>query len=135
MIDPDLNYDPLNMEGLTGIINRVLYDNYASYVQFTDDIFGVYRNDSLMMLKPPEIVLDNLFKNAHEMDMNISDVLEIFNIYLLDMSPDIEHELEPIEVAMESSEKITKAITFTVQDWIDLQEERLVQQQKSGRGR
>lgn len=135
MIDPDLNSDPIHMQGLTGIISRVLYDNYAAYVQFTDDIFGVYSNDSLIMLKPPEIVLENLSKNSHEMDLNISDVLEIFKIYLLDLSKDIEPELESIEVAMESSENIIKTITFTVQDWIDLQEERLDQQQKSGRGR
>src|SRR5690606_24780280 len=114
------------MQGHIGMISRILYEDCASYVDFGNEHFGIYNNDALLMLTPPEVALDKLRNDIREMDMQASEVLDIFNIYML-------NETGAPEIALESAfnnPRIAQAIIFSVQDWVEFQIERFDQEQK-----
>lgn len=131
MVHPNVTHDPLNMQGEIGAITKVFYEDCASCVEFTDERVGVYNHDTLYMLMPTEIILEKLVDDIFNFDLNPSEVLDIFKICMLN---EVEKHERALKWAWESP-AISEAIVFSVQDWIDLQIERLDQQQDSGIGR
>lgn len=134
MVHPKLIQDPINMQGSVGTISRTLYEDCASYVNFGHDHFGVYNNGNLFMLMPTEIALGKLSNHIDAMDLDASEVLDIFRIYMLNESGISEKQETALRLAV-ASPVISEAIVFTVQDWIDFQINRLDQQKNPGRGR
>ena len=134
MIHPDLTSDPINMQGFLGTINHVLYEDCASYVRFKNHMIGLYSHDALLMLVPPEIVAEKLRKNIYEMNMDTSEIVDILEMYQMHATGKIHLQQEALAWAMTHA-KISNAVVFSVQDWIDFQIERLDQQQNSGLGR
>ncbi|MEN5057129.1 hypothetical protein [Sphingobacterium kitahiroshimense] len=134
MIHPKLTQDPINMQGCVGTISNVLYEDCASYVNFGLGHFGVYNNDALLMLMPTEVALGKLPNDIDAMDLDPSEVLDIFRISILNESGIPEKQETALRLAL-ASPVISAAIVFTVQDWVDFQIARLDQQQNPGRGR
>jgi hypothetical protein len=133
MIHPELTSDPIHMQGRFGAINHVLYEDWSSYVLFQNQMLGLYTNDALLMLVPPEILVEKLRKDIYELDMDPSEVVDILEMYHLHTSGKTSLQQEALDWAM-THDKISKAIVFSVQDWIDYQIERLDRQQRPGLG-
>lgn len=133
MIHPELTSDPIHMQGRFGAINHVLYEDWSSYVLFQNQMLGLYTNDALLMLVPPEILVEKLRKDIYELDMDPSEVVDILEMYQLHTSGKVSLQQEALDWAM-THDKISKAIVFSVQDWIDYQIERLDRQQRPGMG-
>ncbi|WP_346066759.1 hypothetical protein [Sphingobacterium siyangense] len=133
MIHPELTSDPIHMQGRFGAINHVLYEDWSSYVLFQNQMLGLYTNDALLMLVPPEILVEKLRKDIYELDMDPSEVVDILEMYQLHTSGKTSFQQEALDWAM-THDKISKAIVFSVQDWIDYQIERLDRQQRPGKG-
>lgn len=134
MVHPKLIQDPINMQGSVGTISRTLYEECASYVNFGHEDIGVYNNDALLMLMPTEVALGDLPNDIVAMDLDASEVLDIFRICMLNESGIPEKQETALRLAV-ASPVISEAIVFTLQDWIDFQIDRLDQQQDPGRGR
>lgn len=133
MIHPELTSDPIHMQGRFGAINHVLYEDWSSYVLFQNQMLGLYTNDALLMLVPPEVLVEKLRKDIYELDMDPSEVVDILEMYQLHTSSNASLQQEALDWAM-THDKISKAIVFSVQDWIDYQIERLDRQQRPGTG-
>jgi SMC interacting uncharacterized protein involved in chromosome segregation len=133
MIHPELTTDPILRQGQLGTINHVIYEDWSSYVLFQNQELGLYTNDAILMLVPPEILVEKLRKDIHDLNMDAWEVLEILEMYQLHTSGKPSLQQEALDWAM-THDKISKAIVFSVQDWIDFQIERLDQQQDAGRG-
>lgn len=133
MIHPELTSDPIHMQGRFGAINHVLYEDWSSYVLFQNQMLGLYTNDALLMLVPPEILVKKLRKDIYELDMDPSEVVDILEMYKLHTSGKTSLQQEALDWAM-THDNISKAIVFSVQDWIDYQIERLDRQQRPGMG-
>lgn len=133
MVHPDLTTDPVNMQGHLATISHVLYEDCSAYVRFSNQMIGLYSTDVLLMLVPPEIIVDKLRSDVREMDMDASEVVDIMEMYQLHATGVPERQQEALDWAMTHA-KISRAIVFSVEDWIDFQIDRLDQQQRSGRG-
>lgn len=133
MVHPDLTTDPVNMQGQMGTINHVLYEDCSAYVKFKHQMIGLYGTDALLMLVPPEIVVDKLRTDVREMDMDASEVVDILEIYTLHETGKPELQQEALNSAV-THNKISRAIVFSVEDWIEFQINRLDRQQHPGRG-
>ncbi len=131
MIHPELTSDPIHMQGRFGAINHVLYEDWSSYVLFQNQMLGLYTNDALLMLVPPEVLMEKLRKDIYELDMDPSEVVDILEMYQLHTTGKASLQQEALDWAM-THDKISKAIVFSVQDWIDYQIERLDRQQRPG---
>jgi len=134
MVDPNLTHDPLNMQGGMGVITQAFYEDCAAYVNFGYERIGVYNNDALFMLMPADVALEKLPSAIQEMHMHPLEVVDIFNIYMLHETGKSEQQEKAFDWALGNS-RISKAVVFSVQDWIDFQIERLDKQQNPGRGR
>lgn len=133
MVHPDLTRGPINMQGHLGTISHVLYEDCAAYVKFKNGMLGLYDTNALLMLVPPEIVVDKLRSEVYEMDMDASEVVDILEMYQLHATGKPSLQQEALDWAI-THDKISKAIVFSVGDWIEFQIDRLDQQQKPGRG-
>nr|WP_121270949.1 hypothetical protein [Pedobacter schmidteae] len=131
MVHPGLTTDPYNMRGQIGKISHVVYDTNDVYVKFPNQMLGLYDTSALLMLVPPELIVDKLYQEAEEIMLSRLELVDILNIYLHHASN--QHEIT-LDLAMENS-NIKQAAVFTVRDWIDFQLDRLDQQQKTGRSR
>lgn len=133
MVHPELTTDPVNMQGHLATISHVLYEDWSAYVRFSNQMIGLYSTDALLMLVPPEIIVDKLRSDVREMDMDASEVVDIMEMYQLHATGVTERQQEALDWAM-THDKISRAIVFSVEDWIDFQIDRLDQQQRPGRG-
>ncbi|MEN5057128.1 hypothetical protein [Sphingobacterium kitahiroshimense] len=134
MVHPDLTQDPVNKQGHLGTITHIVDDDRAAYVRFKNQAFGLYSTDALLMLIPPELIADKLRSDVIEMNMDVTDVVDILEMYQIHAAGTPEAQQEALDWAM-THDKISKAIIFSVEDWIEFQIDRLDQQQTSGRGR
>ena len=133
MVHPELTTDPVNMQGHLATISHMLYEDCSAYVRFSNQMIGLYRTDALLMLVPPEIIVDKLRTDVREMDMDASEVVDIMEMYQLYATGVPERQQKALDWAM-THDKISRAIVFSVEDWIDFQIDRLDQQQRPGRG-
>lgn len=133
MVHPELTTDPVNMQGHLATISYVLYEDCSAYVRFSNQMIGLYSTDALLMLVPPEIIVDKLRTDVREMDMDASEVVDIMEMYQLHATGVPERQQEALDWAM-THDKISRAIVFSVENWIDFQIDRLDQQQRPGRG-
>lgn len=133
MVHPELTTDPVNMQGHLATISHVLFEDSSAYVRFRNQMIGLYSTDALLMLVPPEIVVDKLRTDVYEMDMDASEVVDIMEMYQLHATGQPERQQEALDWAMTHA-KISRAIVFSVEDWIEFQIDRLDRQQQPGRG-
>ncbi|VTP91357.1 Uncharacterised protein [Sphingobacterium daejeonense] len=134
MVHPDLIQDPANMQGHMGTITYLVDEGRAAYVQFNNDAIDLYSTDALLMLIPPELAVDKLRADIDISDMDVTDVADILEMYLHHTSGRPGAQREALNWAM-SHDKISKAIIFSVKDWIEFLKERFHFEQSPGRGR
>lgn len=133
MVHPDLTQDPVNKQGHMGTITHLVDEDRLAYVRFKNDVIGLYSTDALLMLIPPELVVDKLRTDINMLGMVTSEVVDILEMYLLHATGIPEVQQEALDWAMTHS-TISKAIVFSVEDRIEFQIDRPDQQQKPGRG-
>lgn len=134
MVHHDLTQDPLNKQGQLGIITHIVDADRVAYVRFNNNVIGLYSTDALLMLIPPELVVDKLRSDVVEMDMDVTDVLDILEMYQQHAEGTPAAQQGALDWAMTHAQ-ISKAIVFSVEDWLEYQHNRLDTHQKSGRGR
>lgn len=133
MVHPDLTQDPVNKQGQMGTITHLVDEDRLAYVRFKNNVIGLYGTDALLMLIPPELVVDKLRTDIEIFDMDAMDVIDIFETYQLHATGIREVQQEALDWAM-THDKISKTIVFSVEDRIGSQIDRPDQQQKPGRG-
>lgn len=133
MVHPGLTTDPVNMQGQMGTLTHLVGEDRLAYVRFKNNVIGLYNTDALLILVPPELVVDKLRADIEIFEMDASEVVDILEIYQLYKTGITEVQKEAIDWAM-THDKISKAIVFSVEDRIGFQIDRPVQQQKPGRG-
>lgn len=134
MVNPNLTQDPVHMQGIIGTISHVNYEADSVYVKFKNQMLGHYSADALLMLIPAEVALDKIRSEIYDRDLDAYEVVDILDIYLLDSTKDPAQRLQALDVAM-YRQKLRNTIVFSVQDWIDIQLERLDMEQEQGRTR
>lgn len=85
------------------------------------------------MLVPVDLVVDKLRSDIAIWNMDASEVVDIMEMYQLHATGIPEVQQEALDWAM-THDKISKAIVFSVEDWIEFQMGRPNQQQQPGRG-
>lgn len=133
MVHPDVTTDPVNMQGHLGTISHVIYEDSSVYVKFKDHVIGLYDTDALLMLVPVDLVVDKLRSDIAIWNMDASEVVDIMEMYQLHATGIPEVQQEALDWAM-THDKISKAIVFSVEDWIEFQMGGPNQQQQPGRG-
>lgn len=115
MVHPTLTYDPVKMQGETGTITHINPESDDVYVRFQNGKLGLYSADALLILTPARELIENLRDENSTLDR--SDILEIFQIYLLQASENFEYEKEALEMAV-AKPGIYFAIIRPLHDWI-----------------
>lgn len=118
MIHPTLTYDPVNMQGHMGKIERIDFEKDDVLVRFKNQMLGRYSADALLMLAPGLEILDKLRSDSEDFDRY--DFLDLMGIYLLDATGKDQHQREALDMAMRSQVLASSVVMF-VQDYIDLQ--------------
>jgi len=134
MVHPELTQDPVNKQGQMGTITHLVDEDRLAYVRFKNDVIGLYSTDALLMLIPPELVVDKLRTDIGIFEMDASEVVDILEMYQLHATGIPEVQQEALDWAM-THDRISKAIVFSVEDRIGFQLDRPEQQQNPGRGR
>lgn len=134
MVHPELTQDPANKQGYLGTITHIVDDDRAAYVRFKNDTIGLYSTDALLMLIPPELVVDKLRADIEIFDMHASEIVDILEMYQLHSTGKPELQQGALDWAM-THENISKAIIFSVEDWIEFRAGGLDFEQTPGRGR
>ncbi|HWK55719.1 MAG TPA: hypothetical protein VNQ80_00195 [Parapedobacter sp.] len=133
MVHPELTTDPVNMQGHLGTISHVIYEDNSVYVKFKNHVIGLYDTNALLMLVPVDMAIDKLRSDIDMLNMNASDVVDIMEMYQLDATGIPEVQQEALDWAV-THDKISGAVVFSVEDWIEFQIGRPNQQQQPGRG-
>ncbi|QGN22518.1 hypothetical protein [Elizabethkingia anophelis] len=133
MVHPDLTSDPVNMQAQLGTITHLVDEESSAYVRFNNGVIGLYATDALLMLIPPEIVLDKLRTEVDLSLLEASEVVDIMEMYQLHATGLSHAKEEALDWAM-THERISKAIVFSVEDWVEFQFGRSQGQQQPGRG-
>lgn len=134
MVNPELTQDPANKQGHLGTITHIVVEDRAAYVRFKNDAIGLYSTDTLLTLIPPELVVDKLRTDIEIFDMHASEIVDILEMYQLHSTGKPELQQEALDWAM-THENISKAIIFSVEDWIEFRTDRFDFEQTPGRGR
>jgi len=134
MVHPELTQDPANKQGHMGTISHIVYEDRAAYVRFKNNAIGLYSTDALLMLIPPELVVDKLPTDIEIFDIQASEIVDILEMYQLHSIGNPELQQEALDWAM-THENISKAIIFSVEDWIEFRTDRFDFGQTPGRGR
>src|SRR5690348_3499644 len=103
MVHLGLNTDPYSMRGQIGTISHVVYDSEDVYVKFRNQMLGLYDTGALLMLVPPELIIDKLYQEAEEMMLTRLELVDILNIYLHHASNQQDLQQKALDVAMENS--------------------------------
>lgn len=116
MVHPELTHDPVNQQRNIGLITNIVYENDEIYVRFKEDVTGIYSADALLLLLPPQQILENLRAGISEMER--SDIVELLNIYLLQESGQTEAIQEAMYMPIFNDALWDRAL-ISLQDWID----------------
>lgn len=116
LVHPELDQDPQNKQGQVGRLSNIVHENDEACVYFGNDSYGYYETDALLMLLPPDKVLENLKAGLSDMDRR--DVLDLLDIYLLQVSHRSEMITEAIWLAAGNLGIYDKAL-ISLRDWID----------------
>ncbi|MGJ1363236.1 hypothetical protein ACR79B_14350 [Sphingobacterium spiritivorum] len=108
-------------------------DESSAYVRFNNGVIGLYGTDALLMLIPAEILLDKLRTDIDLLGLEASEVVDIMEMYQLHATGLLHAKEEALDWAV-THENISKAIVFSVEDWVEFQFGRSPRQQQSGRG-
>ncbi len=133
MVHPDLTTDPVEMQGQMGTIAHLVDDDNAAYVRFKNGVIGLYGTDALLTLIPNDLVIDKLRTDIGIYNMDASEVVDIMEIYQLHATRTTALQQEAFDWAM-THDKISKAIVFSVEDWVEFQFGRAPRQHNPGRG-
>ena len=133
MVHPGLTSDPVNMQGHMGTITHLVSEGRLAYVKFKNNAIGLYNTDALLMLIPPELLVDKLRGDIELFEVPADEVVDIFEMYQLHATGIPEVQQEALDWAM-SHDRISKVIVFTVDERIGFTIDRPDQQQKPGRG-
>lgn len=96
-------------------------------------MIGLYDTNALLMLVPVDMAIDKLRSDRDMLNMNASDVVDIMEMYQLDATGIPEVQQEALDWAV-THDKISGAVVFSVENWIEFQIGRPNQQQQPGRG-
>lgn len=135
MVHPELTHDPIEMQGNLGTISHFIEEEDAVYVKFknSNNAIGLYSTNAMLMLIPAEILLDKLRTDVDLFDITAQEVVDIMEIYQLHATGLLDARQGALDWAM-THEKISKAIVFSVEDWVEFQFGRSPRQQQPGRG-
>lgn len=116
MVHPNLTNDPADKRGQTGKITNIIGENDDVFVRFADNTISVYTLNSLLLLQPAPLILENLRAGILGTDnLEREDVAGILDVYLLQAAGQTK---EALELAI-SNETLRIATVVFVDDWID----------------
>lgn len=81
LVNPELNNDPIGMQGKVGFISRADLMNDDIFVSFADKI-GLYSSDALLVLLPVEEIHRNLAEMAYETPFRELKALTQIDLFL-----------------------------------------------------
>jgi hypothetical protein len=117
MVHPTLNHDPVNRQGDIGTIIHAVQQQDDVYVQFQNQVLGLYSADALLMLIPGPFIIDKLRLELE--GLKPADLLDILHIYLLQSSGQLTYQKEAMHLAFSNS-KLFFATIVSLRDWIDM---------------
>ena len=123
VVHPLLTTDPINMQGIIGVISHINYPEESIYVKFQNKMLGHYAPDALIMLVPPQLILDRLRMDIDDNDLSRQELVDILGIYLLYSTGHVEDRKTALDWAYGNSNY--DSILFTVGDWISYQTDML----------
>jgi hypothetical protein len=117
MVQPNLPYDPLFMQGYMGIISHFNADQSAAYVKFQNQSLGLYSTDALWMLVPGFLVVDKL-RSMDSDDIESHELVDLLDIYLMNGTGELKYQKEALDRATDNA-NIMYAAVITVEDYIE----------------
>lgn len=117
MVQPNLPYDPLFMQGYMGNISHFNAEQTAAYVKFQNKSLGLYSTDSLWMLVPGFLLVDKL-RSIDSDDIEPYELVDILDIYLMNGTGELKYQKEALDRASNNF-NILNAAVITVEDYIE----------------
>lgn len=117
LVHPDLTSDPMNAQGKIGRIDVINYGEDEVFVMLdNNNLYGLYEADALLVLQPPEHLLENLKASLDELSK--ADIVGLLNIYLWQNTRDDEAIRDALALAINNPNLRDKAL-MSLRDWID----------------
>jgi hypothetical protein len=116
LVHPELTNDPMHAQGEIGRIDVIDYREDEVFVMLANNKYGLYEANALLVLQPPERLLENLKSSLDELTKK--DMVAMLNIYLWQNSREDEHIREALTLAIGNDALRDKAL-INLRDWID----------------
>ena len=116
LVHPELTNDPMHAQGNIGRIDVIDYREDEVFVMLDNNRYGLYEANALLVLQPPERLLENLKSSLDKLTKK--NMVAMLNIYLWQNTRQDEHIREALTLAIGNEALRDKAL-ISLRDWID----------------